>query len=279
MDNNLLKLAENGDAEAQYKVGMAYHNGDGVEKNDATAAGWLAKSLAQNYPPAFGTCGEFYMQGIGVAQDPKFAASLFSMGAEAGDIHSIYRLGWVYWYADSYTEAIPYLERAAEGGSAPAKCLLGKSYFNGKGVPEDKAKALEMFEEAANDGDAEAQYMAASCYGLGFDTEINIDKALYYCKMSAEQGHADAVKNLAVFQKAKEDPQAYMQQLSIAKQQNGSTEKPANTKSNPPETTKSYESPKSSSASSKKSGSWGVAILLLLVFVPVGIWYIVTHEM
>ncbi len=278
MDSNLIKLAESGDAEAQYKVGMAYYNGDGVEKNDAEAAGWLAKSLEQNYPAAYGMAGEFYMQGIAVAQDGKMAATLFAQGAELGDIHSKYRLGWVYWNASSYSEAIPYLKDAADGGSAPAKCLLAKCYFNGNGVPEDKAKSLVLFEEAANDGDAEAQYMAGFCYGLGYGVEVDVNKAYKYTKRSVDQGHKDAVKNLNIFEKALEDPQAYMEQLRAARQQRNQPAKPTSNPE-PPRATPSCETPKTSAPSGKKPGSWGMAILLLVLFVPVGIWYIVTHEM
>ena len=50
---------ENSDAEAQHKLGLAYYNGDGVEKNYAEAVRWWRKAAEQGSLKAqynLGTC-------------------------------------------------------------------------------------------------------------------------------------------------------------------------------------------------------------------------------
>lgn len=279
MDYRLLQLAESGDAEAQYQLGMAYHNGDGVEQDDYKALEWFKKSAAANHPAANGMCGEFLMNGTATAQDTNGSALYFTTGANLGDVFSQYRIGWVFWNSSNYDDAIPYLEQAANAGSAPAKCLLAKSYFNGFGVIEDKTKALELFEEAAYLGDAEAQYMASACYGFGYGTDVDIDQAYYYCKKSADQGHESAINNLSIFKNAQEDPEAYMENLrKVNESREPAKPAPAPTYTAPtytPPATSSYEPPKKN----KKPGSIGVLVLLVIFVWPVAIWYALTHDL
>lgn len=51
----LIKKAEEGDAEAQFQLGLAYYNGDGINKNYRKAYYWFQKAIeqgngdAQNY--------------------------------------------------------------------------------------------------------------------------------------------------------------------------------------------------------------------------------------
>ena len=45
-------LAKEGDGEAQYLVGLAYLNGDGVEKDKDTAVNWLRLAAEYDYSPA-----------------------------------------------------------------------------------------------------------------------------------------------------------------------------------------------------------------------------------
>jgi TPR repeat protein len=46
------KAAEQGDAAAQYTLGLAYAAGMGVTEDRATALAWLNKSAAQGFQPA-----------------------------------------------------------------------------------------------------------------------------------------------------------------------------------------------------------------------------------
>ena len=59
-------LAYKGDAEAQYRMGIFYLNGDGVDSNPEIAVHWLRLSAMQNYRPAQRQLAECYSLGVGV---------------------------------------------------------------------------------------------------------------------------------------------------------------------------------------------------------------------
>jgi TPR repeat protein len=45
----LIKQAKEGDAEAQFLLGLAYHNGDGLEISPEKAFRWWMKAAKQEY--------------------------------------------------------------------------------------------------------------------------------------------------------------------------------------------------------------------------------------
>lgn len=49
---HLLKLAEQGDSDAQYKVGQKYEKGIGVPKDKFKAQQWYNEAAEQNHPKA-----------------------------------------------------------------------------------------------------------------------------------------------------------------------------------------------------------------------------------
>jgi TPR repeat protein len=55
-------LAEQGNALAQYHVGMLYHKGRGVPQDDRQARKWYAKAAAQGQPKAQFSLGTLYFK-------------------------------------------------------------------------------------------------------------------------------------------------------------------------------------------------------------------------
>ncbi len=43
----LIKQAEDGNVEAQYQLGLAYYNGDGIKQNNSKAYYWFQKAIEQ----------------------------------------------------------------------------------------------------------------------------------------------------------------------------------------------------------------------------------------
>ena len=60
------KAANEGSAEAKYKLAMIYHEGDGVEKNHTTAVMWLKRAVRQRYAKAEYQLALCYVDGHGV---------------------------------------------------------------------------------------------------------------------------------------------------------------------------------------------------------------------
>ncbi len=62
-------LAEGGDAEAQFNLGLIYDSGRGVPVDYAQAARWYRRAAKQGYAPAQYTLGLLYVGGYGVPRD------------------------------------------------------------------------------------------------------------------------------------------------------------------------------------------------------------------
>ena len=65
----MLKSAEQGNAEAQYNLGLMYYNGEDVEKDFPTAKYWFEKSAEQGNAEAQYKLGDIYYNGQGGKRD------------------------------------------------------------------------------------------------------------------------------------------------------------------------------------------------------------------
>ena len=62
---------------------------------------------------------------------------------------------------------IPLLVTAVSQGNAQAQCDLGLKYYQGQGVTQDYAEAVQWFRKAAEQGNAEAQCNLGAMYCQG----------------------------------------------------------------------------------------------------------------
>jgi hypothetical protein len=83
--NEWLPLAELGDAEAQYNLGVLYDEGAGVEKDLSSAADWYRKAAEQGFMDAQTNLGIMYFHGQGVPRDHREAMKWFQQAASQGD--------------------------------------------------------------------------------------------------------------------------------------------------------------------------------------------------
>lgn len=80
-----LPLAELGDIEAQYNIGVMYDEGAGRPQDLALAAAWYRKAAQQGFMDAQTNLGMMYYHGQGVGQDRDEAAKWFRLAADQGD--------------------------------------------------------------------------------------------------------------------------------------------------------------------------------------------------
>ena len=62
-------LAEQGNAGAQFNLGIMYEKGQGVLQNHAAAAHWYRKAAEQGHAKAQNNLGGLYGRGLGVLRD------------------------------------------------------------------------------------------------------------------------------------------------------------------------------------------------------------------
>jgi len=120
-------LAEDGNAEAQFNLGLMYENGLGVLQDGATAALWYRRAAEQNDRMAQAYLGEMYAKGLGVPRDDREALRWFERAAERGDSASQYNVGLFYatgrGIAPSDVHAVAWLTVALENGAKPTELL------------------------------------------------------------------------------------------------------------------------------------------------------------
>ena len=80
-----LPLAELGDVEAQFNLGVMYDEGAGVEQDLAVAAEWYRKAAEQGFVDAQTNLGILYFHGLGLERDHNEAARWFQQAADQGD--------------------------------------------------------------------------------------------------------------------------------------------------------------------------------------------------
>ena len=119
----LLPLAEKGDAEAQLTLGSRYYLGKGAPKDYQEAAKWTRRAAEQGMVKAQYSLGLMYDLGQGV-------------------VPQNYQLQL----------AVKWFRRAAEQGFAKAQRLLGHKYRQGQGVPQDSVLAYKWYNLAAAQG-------------------------------------------------------------------------------------------------------------------------------
>ena len=198
----VLKAAEQGLARAQCNLGDMYDNGTGVEQSDEKAAEWYLKAAEQGLASAQCKLGVMYEDGTGVEQSDEKAAEWYLKVAEQGDANAQYHLGDMYYTGtgveQSYEKAAEWYLKAAEQGLADAQYDLGFMYAKGRGVEQSYEKAAEWVLKAAEQGFARAQYSLGCMYEKGRGVEQSYEKALEWYRKAAEKGDAWAQYNLGL---------------------------------------------------------------------------------
>jgi TPR repeat protein len=118
--DTLIQEAEQGDAEAQFNLGMAYKYGEDISLDYTEAVIWFRKAADQGYADAQNGLGVMYAEGKGVKQD--------------------------------YTEAVKWFRKAAEQGEIGAQLNLNFMYHDGQGVPKDDVSAYMWLKIAVSNG-------------------------------------------------------------------------------------------------------------------------------
>lgn len=194
----LLTLAEKGDAEAQCKLADHYLFGIGTEPDEAAALRWYRRAAEQNYAWAQHHLAVCYAEGRGVEADPKEAARLWTLAADQGLSASQLRLGDCYYdglgVSKDRAAAVKCYEKAAGQEETLAQYRLGLCLESGEGVPKDFAKASAAFRKAAEAGYAPAQWKYSS-YCFGND---DLPGMIDWLGKAAGQDYAAAQFNLAV---------------------------------------------------------------------------------
>ena len=158
----LERLAEDGDAYAQYIIGTAYRDGGLLIPDTTKARKLLERAAEQEIDAAQYALGKLYLSDDADVHDPAKGIYWLKRSADNGNDFAAYRLGKEYLSGKNTIKdaetAVSYLRQAADNGSAYAQYLLGKLTLMGEGVPKDMDAAYEWFAAARDNGHAYAEF-------------------------------------------------------------------------------------------------------------------------
>jgi TPR repeat protein len=159
-------IAEKGDPQSQYNLGLLYARGQGVSQDYAQAAQWYEKAAEQGVAAAQYNLGVMYANGQGVTASAEQARKWFL--------------------------------KAAEQGVADAQTGLGSIYHEGEGAFRNYGEAEKWYRKAADQGVASAAFNLGVMYDLGQGVERNYQEAARWYRKAADSGYPAAMANLGI---------------------------------------------------------------------------------
>lgn len=145
-----LPLAEQGNASAQFKVGMTYEFGGDLgcpPHSDFDAVSWYQKAADQGNADAEEELASLLYAGRGRAKDYDESLKWFKRAAEQGRPFSRYMVGLMHYNGEGtpqdFVAAARWIGQAAEQGLYNAEADLGDLYEKGHGVPQDYVQAYK----------------------------------------------------------------------------------------------------------------------------------------
>lgn len=165
------RAADQGDARAQYRLGVMYEYGQDIPPDEAEAAKFYLPAAEQGDADAQVQLARMYEKGRGVEKNLTEAVKWYSRNAEQGNVGSCIHLAHMYEEGrgvdQDYVEAARWYREAAERGDAYAQFRLGKMYQNGQGLDQNYGDAARWYREAADQFYAAAQFRLGVCYETG----------------------------------------------------------------------------------------------------------------
>lgn len=192
--------AEQGSAQLQFNLGVAYTNGQGVPKDEAEAVRWLRKAAERGLAEAQTNFGVMYYTGRGVPNDYVSAMKWFRKAADQRHASAQAKIGACYALGRGVlkdeAESVKWYQKAAGQGNADAQNMLGIMFSNGQGVSQDQSEAVKWFRQAAEQGDASAQTNLGGSYAFGRGVRKDEIEAVKWYRKAAVQGDASAQMRL-----------------------------------------------------------------------------------
>ena len=188
---DLRALAEQGDAEAQLRLGGMYFAGQAVAEDAAEGVRWWRLAAEQGLLPAQTGLGGRYFNGRGVERDEAEAFRWYRMAAEQGD-----------------EEVLAFMHLSAEQGSMTAQVSLAEMYAEGRGVVRDEMEAVRWRQSVpqappleelidpeiadlrarAEQDDLAAQVSLGDIYDTGEGIAQDAGEAVRWYRRAAERG-------------------------------------------------------------------------------------------
>lgn len=194
------------DGDALVATGEAIATGLGVDRDPEMAAAWYLRALRFDHPRAQTLLGLAYLNGDGVERHREEGLRLLKLAADQGYTDAQYALAQA-WYLQVALrpQAIALFESAANYGHLRAQVKLGELYKSGEIGAKSGAhrhhslhlqRAFEWFSKAADQGNTDALFELGQLHAQGLGTKQDFESAAQCYLQAASSGHAKAAFNL-----------------------------------------------------------------------------------
>ncbi len=193
------EAADEGVAEAMYRIAFHYREGTSeAKKDDKTAFEYFKKAADKGFPPAQVETGLSYENGVGVEMNKEEAFKYYEKGAEAGLHTAIVCLGVCYRSGigcePDEEKALELMEDAVALGNTRAYHLMASFLFE-EDPYDERAMNLEMV--AAKAGFARSSMFLGGFFVQRSDMGPNMERAEHYFRLAAREGDGTAMFELA----------------------------------------------------------------------------------
>ena len=158
----LERLAERGDAHAQYLMGQLYRDGPLLIPDSQNAKHWFTQAADRGLSEAQYALGKLLLSDDWEVRDSDEGIRWMKQAAENGNQWAAYRLGKEYLEGNTVNKdtirAVDWFTKSAEAGNQYAQYMLGKLCLTGQGVDQDQAQAMDWFSRSAAQGNQYAQF-------------------------------------------------------------------------------------------------------------------------
>lgn len=188
------QLADAGDAEAAYMVGLHLEAGLGVLQSFGEAVDWFHRAAERGWTKSYAKLGDVYFRGRLTQKEADKAEETGPTGSGALALLTARMSG----VRQDYEAAALWNGKAAELGDPSAQVRLGFQYAAGLGLPQSYKEAAALFYAAAVQKDPSGQLCVGMILAGGHGRPRDVKTAAQWFERSAAQDNPSAKLFLAV---------------------------------------------------------------------------------
>ena len=196
----LKKLAENGDADAQGKLGVLYVMGVAVGQDFDKAVALFQKAATVGNVKAQADLARAYLVGNTLDINPTLAGEWFEKAAQAGHGPAQIQLGILCIQARGrrrdVAAGIKWIETASRSGHPVSAKKANDLLARLKKFPPSPMRDVDRLIEKAKAGDLKSQARLAKRHQTGDGVRMNLKEAAYWLRRAARQGDGESCYRL-----------------------------------------------------------------------------------
>lgn len=199
----LKQLADRGNSDAQFEMGIRYLGGEALPKDPKLAAEWLQKAADQQHLGAMNALGTMCEEGVGLDKDKKKAVEWYQKAAKFGFPLAQVNLAQCYEKGDGVAkdekESVKWLSKAAHQDYPPAQAQYAWKMEHGQGIDKNTNEAAGWYLKAAQSNLISAMTHLAYMYYIGSGVPLDYSRAEAWYRRAARSEDPWARNDLAWF--------------------------------------------------------------------------------